>query len=122
ILLLGSAPVFAFGSSGADCNGDGVNDISCSGMGCRSIDEGAMPGTGGFCECVTGPGTSDTKTCAEWKKIAPAAFSGPDIPWLNAVPAIEAPGEAEEGGDKPGEAMEDLLPPATVEVVRGERV
>ncbi|MEO1367088.1 MAG: hypothetical protein AAFX50_07895 [Acidobacteriota bacterium] len=114
ILTLLSAPAFAFGSAGADCNGDGVDDISCSGGVCGSMDEGALAGVGGYCKC-NGPNGTDSKTCAEWKSIAPASFMLQDIPWLT----LSTPGDGEAFGgddlesigDEPGgEAPAPVLP------------
>ncbi|MEM8993491.1 MAG: hypothetical protein AAGF23_01740 [Acidobacteriota bacterium] len=99
-LLLLSAPAFAFGSAGADCDGDGVNDISCSGDVCGSAAAGARPGVGGYCKCASIGAPSDHKTCAELPTIAPATFMFHDIPWLTPSPnATDVPGEELEGSD-----------------------
>ncbi|MEM1181741.1 MAG: hypothetical protein AAGM22_25580, partial [Acidobacteriota bacterium] len=89
VFLCFSAPVFAFGSSGADCNGDGQNDISCSGISCRALDDGVLPDMGGFCDCLNADGSRDTKTCAELPTIAPASWHGEELPGLAPQLAVE---------------------------------
>ncbi|MEO1365605.1 MAG: substrate-binding domain-containing protein, partial [Acidobacteriota bacterium] len=91
--LFSSGPAFAFAGSSADCNGDGIDDISCSGSSCSSVDEG--PGQAGRCYCMVTGGMPDSKTCAEdAPKIIGLAFGGgvPDFELaIDPTPAEVAP-------------------------------
>ncbi|MEO1087041.1 MAG: hypothetical protein AAFY88_22625 [Acidobacteriota bacterium] len=86
IVLIASAflvagPVFAFGSSSADCNGDGQNDISCSGNLCVSVDESESQ-YGGYCLCDSADGSWDYKACKDWSPPTIAPAFGVAIPEL----------------------------------------
>ncbi|MEM1181739.1 MAG: hypothetical protein AAGM22_25570 [Acidobacteriota bacterium] len=100
VLLCLSSPAFAFGSAGADCNGDGKNDISCSGIFCSSLDDGVLPGTGGYCDCLTADGSTDHKTCAELPTIAPASWHGEALPWLAPQLTVDTEATGDEREDR----------------------
>ncbi|MEO1367104.1 MAG: hypothetical protein AAFX50_07985 [Acidobacteriota bacterium] len=104
--LFVTSPAFALGGASADCNGDGVNDISCSGSPCYSNDEGVM-GNPGECICVSGNDV-DHKTCAnDMPKIIGSTF-GEVLPGilfdLQAYPEATEPREDIESGPSLGNA------------------
>ncbi len=83
MLLINSSSVFAFGSAGADCDGDGINDINCTGSSCIAKD--SMPNKPGYCECWTSP-TMDRKSCSDEPSFSPVSFFEGDELWQQLVP------------------------------------
>ncbi|MEM6796028.1 MAG: hypothetical protein AAF725_18780 [Acidobacteriota bacterium] len=77
-------------SSGADCDGDGVNDISCSGSQCAAED--SRPGFPGYCECTDrNYEREDRQDCKANAQFYYASFLGLEQPWLT------TPSEKEDG-------------------------
>ena len=96
-MLLFAAPVFGFGGSSADCNGDGNDDIQCSGSICSASDHGVFE-TPGYCECVTwvnGVKRTDRKTCGGEDEIMQASWLGENFggwpAWAIEVPEVATP-------------------------------
>ncbi|MEM6793715.1 MAG: hypothetical protein AAF725_07010 [Acidobacteriota bacterium] len=85
IAALSAPSAFAwglFGLGGADCDGDGAVDITCSGSACTAIDEGEIPNVGGYCDCERADGTHDIKRCADRPSLQPESaslFGQPDF-------------------------------------------
>ncbi|MEO1087042.1 MAG: hypothetical protein AAFY88_22630 [Acidobacteriota bacterium] len=112
-LLFITNPLFAFGGSGADCNGDGVDDISCSGSRCTSVDEG-FQGREGNCTCVV-PGGYDSKTCKDDYQaptISPSAATGlPQVHFSVQPGSVEASAPATAGAQS---TVKPVALPSTV--------
>ena len=102
LLLLGTDYVFAMAGATADCDGDGVQDVTCSGATCTSQD-----GPGGGCACFTDEGGADIKVCGSGLQDAEEGASlqarwvwTEPTPGCGARPVPELPG----GSREPAEA------------------
>ena len=104
ILLISSNSAFARGGASADCNGDGVSDISCTGALCTSNDEGAFPGSSeGYCSCARYDGTFDTKKCSDRPSFSPTShLNGGEI-WQELLPLEPEASEGQEPDPAPSQ-------------------